>query len=815
MVTTKGHDEGLPIARVVTRGSRAEGAPLAPRRYLPDAATLVGRDPERRTIAAAAETALGGRPALLLVEGESGIGKSCMLQDLFSSWVEQGYVGFSAECTSGGAAAPLLAWRPLLLDLCGVDEGAPPRSQHAQLQRTLAGLPEAQRSTGPLLAQVLGIVRTGRDSLLQPEDEARLFGLVSALVARQVLHGPLLLMLEDVHWADQPSLRLVAELMRQLPPSAAYPLCIVLSHRPIDGAPPAPLAALRAHRTAVRVTVGRLSPHEIVAMIRGQLGVSAVHDELRQHVERHTEGQPLFIKEYLRVLRQHGLITVESDTARLVKSYVTVQISNSAQGIIQARVDRLDTATRQTLKVAAVLGRSFSLRLLSTIHPSHPSPEELAAQLKTLTELQIIDLELEDPERVYRFKYGITHEVAYTSLLFGQRRQLHSAVADWYECAHEAEIAAGTAPTAVYEVLIDHLGRAEQWERKARYCRIAAERAVKSFNTSAALRYVEHALVAIKEPRQHFNLLLLRVAVNDRVGNYTNQAEDLTQLRTLALQLPGPLPAAYADIFRLRFLLALGMMQTAATLAPQLERRLRRAERSASPTTRGELILLRAVCAECLGATRAALGAKGSARATIARALSLCWAAPESTTSALGVVTIMHPQSMAARCLDRLGELESAEGMYDLAMAYHQHALRLAQAGEDWTGEIRSRNAIGRVLLAQGEQASAIEEARAALSTSNAVGDRVGQATALQLMAAISKAQGDYPAAERDAHHALAISANVRARDLEARLWEDMATLAQAQGHEEEVSAARLEVERVRRLRWGPGMPAEAVVGAA
>ncbi len=814
MVQPKGHNTPLPIARVITRGTRAEGTQLGARRYLPDAATLVGRERERRTIASAAEAAIAGRPTLLLVEGESGIGKSCMLQDLFLNWCEHGYTGFSAECASGGTAMPLQAWRPLLLDLCGVDEGAPPRPQLGQLTRALSPLPERLRQAGPLLAKVLGIGRGRREPpLIRPEEEQLLFEVVGALVAHHVAKGPLLLMLEDVHWADEASLQLVAALLRQAPATGAYPLCIVLSHRPIDGGPAETLMALRAHPAAVGVTVGRLTSAEIVAMIRGQLGVTEVQDELRQHVERHTEGQPLFIKEYLRVLRQHGLIQIENGVARLMKSYVTVQISNSAQGIIQARVDRLDTDTRLTLKVAAVLGRSFSLRLLSTIHPARPSAELLAEQLETLMALQIIDLELEDPERVYRFKHGITHEVAYTSLLFGQRRQLHSAVADWYEQAHGAEIAEGTAPMALYEVLIDHLGRAEQWERQAHYCRIAAERAVTSFNTAAALLHIEQALIAAQEPEQRFNLLLLRVAVNDWVGNYANQAEDLNQILGLAQRLGGALRAAYAGLFQLRYLLILGCFQAATTLSAALAQRLRRAERGADQTTRSELRLLRAAIAEGQGSARLALGAKAAARSHLRRALSLCWAVAPLATSALGMIPVIEPQSLAARCLDQLGALEREAGQYEQALACHQQALELARAAGDWSAETRARNALGRLLLARGELESADEEARAALATSNVVGDRVGQATALQLMAALDAARGDYGAAERHAHHAVAISANVQARELEAQLWEVLADLALAQGNAEEALAARQEAERLRRPWLGNSVAAGAVLG--
>jgi class 3 adenylate cyclase len=135
----KGGAKQVPVATLVPRGNRAERAPAALRRYLPDAAAQVGHAQERATIAAVAAAARAGTPGLLIVEGESGIGKSCLLQDLFVRWAEAGLGGLSAECSSGGVPLPLAAWRPIVLDGCGLDEGAPLRQQQAQLAEALAG----------------------------------------------------------------------------------------------------------------------------------------------------------------------------------------------------------------------------------------------------------------------------------------------------------------------------------------------------------------------------------------------------------------------------------------------------------------------------------------------------------------------------------------------------------------------------------------------------------------------------------------------------------------------------------------------------
>lgn len=808
MLPVKGGVKEVPVALVASRGGgAARGSSL--RRYLLDA-TQVGHAEERRTIAAVAAAARAGSPGLLLIEGESGIGKSCLLQDLFVRWVEAGLAGLSAECSSAGAPMPLAAWRPIVLDACGLDEGAPARQQLVQLAEGLAALPDAE-ARATLLAQALGVAGARLDATLGPNDERHLVDAICALVTRHVSSGPLLIVLEDVHWADELSIALAGELLRRAPFGRSYPLLIALSHRPLDGPPPRPLAALRAHGATTRVSMGRLASDEIAAMIRTQLDVVVIDDTLRQHVERHTEGQPLFIKEYLRVLRQHSLVQVADGAARLVRPYVTAQVSSSAQGVIQARVDRLDLATRMTLKVAAVLGRSFSLRLLSTIHPARPTLTTLREQLGTLVALQIVDLELEDPERVYRFKFGITHEVAYTSLLFGQRRQLHAAVAAWYEAQYADEIAAGGAAMAVFDVLTDHLGRAEERTRQAYYCRVAAEQAARQFAMAVALRYIEQALVFSREREVRRALLLLRVAVNDRVGNYLYHADDLDELDALQRGHAALVPAIYALFYRLRYLVATGLTRAARAWAPTLLRQIRQAEAGGDARLRRELLLLRAALRETLAAGRAAEGALVEARAQFRRALALCGAVDASLQTGGDPLT-PELQGVVARSLDGLGRLEFANGSGESGAVYLRRSLEAARAAGDWCAEMRAREGIGRALLAFGDLDGALGEARAVLTTSSAVGDRTGQALALRLIAAVAAARGDYAAAGRDAYYGLAISAGARARAMEATLWEDVAAYAAAQGQQEEARAARQQAERARRQRSSAAVPA---LGAA
>jgi class 3 adenylate cyclase len=793
----KGHGEEVPVAQVLATSTHTFGGAdeliwRAGSTALPTTQGVVGRTAARAGMAAAAESATAGRRTLILLEGESGIGKSCLLAELLVRWAAEGRRSLSVECSSGGTTAALAVWRTVLLALCGIDAGVPPHIQRSAFAAALDPLPPLVRTAAPLLMGVLGL-GGGRpgvgNAVFSTDERIRLMQLAATLITWRAGKAPLLIVIEDAHWADELSLELVYELLRAGPDR----LCLALSHRPLDGTPPAPLARLRAHPGCLQITVGRLTATESLIMIREQLGVSAVDPDLGRLVERHTEGQPLFIKEYLRELHQRQLILIEEGTARLAGPVVGVQVSNTAQGIIQARVDRLDVATRLTLKVAAVLGKSFQLRLLMAVHPTCPDAATLRRQLSRLAELQIIELELDGPEQVYRFKHGITHEVAYESLLFGQRRQLHAAVVRHYETFHAVEIAAGTAPLAVYDVLIAHLGPAESWAARAHYCQIAARMAIRQFATATALRYLDQALAITLAPATRCDLLLLRVAVNERAGSYSDLAADLERLAALLDGHCNALHMGYIAYFELRLRLAGGVDASVIASIEALRRRLQRRAVRNVPGEYDRLELLRLACNETYGCVLSQLGAHGRARRLLRRTITRC------RSLALTETILLTPLILEARCLDQLGRLALIAGCPGEALPYHDDALKLGRQADDWSIEARARAGRGWALLATGAASDAELEARASLATSNAINDRTGQAEALRLLAAIGAAQGDLVAAERDAHYAVTISARAGARALEAQIWSDIAGYFAAQGLLEAAVGAQQQAARARQ----------------
>jgi class 3 adenylate cyclase/tetratricopeptide (TPR) repeat protein len=769
----KGHSYPIPVARIST--VQPDTRTPTPRPSAP----LIGRDQERRTMRQTMQAVLAGSSRMLLVEGEAGIGKTTLLQDLLAHWIERGLEGLMISSSSGGQTTALRAWRAIARTLIHSEQESPVEA--VQIQQWLAD-------------------ENAVDSELMPQ-------LLQSLVVRRLASGPLLICIEDVHWSDERSLQVLVDLFTHGLPKMVHPLFIALSYRPFSSLM---LAALQRLPQSVALQLKRLNDYQSEEMMRLLLGATSIEPHLAYDVYTHTDGQPLFIKESLLALRQRSLISIdERGHASLLRATAPLHASDSAHDIVQAAVDRLDEASRLTLKVASVIGRSFPLRLLQSIHPAQPELAQLKEHLAVLTGFALIELEFDIQEQVYRFKYQATHDVAYTSLLFGQRRALHAAVVGWYEQTYADEIQQYEAPLAIYDVLIEHLRLAEETTSRVRYCRVAALTAARQYAHTTALNYIDQALPLTTDLIERFELLLLRVAINDRWGNQFTQAEHLAALEVIAEQLDEPLRMAHTAFYKTRYLLAMGLYQTALSSGQQASALSQHAQRTAqSAAAREQALVLRAGCVDVCGMVNAALGHYERAAQLHRRALIICEVPLEGPLTVIKQAQGKHAPSMfdlpiaTVQFFHNLGIIHFRQNELATAENYFQRALEVARESRDWIGEGRAREQLGRVALARKEYAAARVAAESALATAQASGDRLGQCLAMHQMSAIFHAQGSLVEAQRVAILAQAMSVSIGARALEARILLDIGDIAEALGLEEEAEAARQEAERARGVWW-------------
>ena len=446
---------------------------------------LVGRAQELAAVSEALDGLLGGRGAVVAISGEPGIGKSRLVAELQERFA--GRVRFLAgHAVAYAETIPYWPVREQLRGWLGLgvsDSEARVRLElRAELARTLAD--EAEEAY-PFLATLLGLG-------LEPEQEQRMrdfapdavqhqmFDWLYRLLSALAREHPLCLVLEDLHWSDEATLSLLDEL---LPASEQTAVCFLLVHRSDPDHPAWQLvdrARRRFRRSFLELELEPLPDVDTRALAEADAG-GELPDELAELLAERTGGNPYFVGEAIRDLRERGVLARESGRFVLVGE---ASIPAAIQGTLQARLDRLDAEARELITTVAVIGRSFGLPLLERLLPR-------ARLLPTLSELQWLQLVVEErsgPSPEYRFRHGLVQEAAYGTLVEARRRELHLRVGEALVELHR------DSPAEAYGLLAHHFAEADEPKRAVEYLLKAGDAARAVYADEEAIELYRRAL---------------------------------------------------------------------------------------------------------------------------------------------------------------------------------------------------------------------------------------------------------------------------------------------------------------------------------
>jgi ABC-type oligopeptide transport system substrate-binding subunit/class 3 adenylate cyclase len=420
-----------------------EAASGRQRTSLPHAAStpLIGRERELGAAQLAAENVLKGSGGVLYLVGEPGIGKTRLMNEAHAIFdnapVQHGVATWlEGRCVSYGESLPYWPFRDLLHSWLGTSPDEPDLRLRVALRRALTELfGERSAQTEPYLAQLLALPSEPKEAAhlaeLSPEAlQYRTFEVVRELLSHLAVHGPVVVALEDLHWADSTSLQLLERLMTDTEHSA---LLLVLSMRPERDHPAwrvkEEAARLLPHRYR-EITLEALSGDAGRDLLDALVGRDTFPGDMADRIVRPAEGNPFFLEEIVRSLVDGGALTRESESWRFDHA-VPIEIPPTVEKVILSRIDRLSPEARHSLTAAAVLGRQFHLHVLEAI-AEHDDVDVVA----TLAELQRLDLVRESrrwPEPEYRFKHALIQEAAYRTLVRQHRERLHRAAALYLE----------------------------------------------------------------------------------------------------------------------------------------------------------------------------------------------------------------------------------------------------------------------------------------------------------------------------------------------------------------------------------------------
>ena len=464
-------------------------------------ADLIGRNDERAALIEKLQALLrGAQKNLVLIEGEAGIGKSRLTEEL----LRQAQVLSVNSLVGAGDAieksTPYHVWRPVLYQLLRLDPGDSPEQRRQKVQQQLErftkdpDLAKRVKLLAPLLNVVLALDLPDNEITAQMSGEVRADNtrdLLVLLLQKAAQEAPLLLALEDAHWFDSASWSVARVVSQQI-----QPLLLVVTTRPFDGQPPVEYTQLLNDPAAAHLKLSALSHGSTLSLVCQRLGVTALPQPVVDFIYEKAEGHPFFSEELAYALRDAGVIEITNGICRVAPHIGDLHALNfpyTIQGVIISRVDRLSPQQQLTLKVASVIGRIFAYYTLRDIYPVEADKPRLPEHLQMLERLDLTALSSAEPDLTYLFKHIITQEVVYNLMLFAQRKQLHQAVAEWYELQHADDL------SPYYPLLVHHWGKAENPERALHYLEKAGEQALRDYANQEALRFFSDALTLAEQ----------------------------------------------------------------------------------------------------------------------------------------------------------------------------------------------------------------------------------------------------------------------------------------------------------------------------
>ena len=370
---------------------------------------FVGREEELRLLMNRWERALDGEGQAALIVGAAGIGKSRLAQRFHEQIAGTPHTWVQAAAGAFFQNTPFYAVTEMLRELLAWrgDESAEEQLTQLETRLELAGLKPAEAL--PLIAPLLTLPLTAKYqplSLSPEQQRRRLLATLVEWVLGAARVRPVVIAIEDLHWADPSTLELLQLLVEQ---GATARLLLLYTARPEFRAQWPP----RAHHT--QLTLNRLSSGSVRTMVEEVAAHKALSQETINTVVERTGGVPLFVEELTRAV-------LESGNATLTGHEIPVTLHDS----LMARLDRLGPA-KEVVQVGAVIGSEFSYELLQAVHPI--AEERLQGSLRKLADAELIYVRGIPPEASYTFKHALIRDAAYEALLKSRRKDLHRLVA--------------------------------------------------------------------------------------------------------------------------------------------------------------------------------------------------------------------------------------------------------------------------------------------------------------------------------------------------------------------------------------------------
>ena len=488
-IHVKGRDKSVHVYRLLAQKKDLYRPRLGSERMI--FSTMVGRNQEVAQLERQILRTVDGKGAIVNIIGDAGIGKSRLVAELKPHMVEHGLAVIWGRALSIGRN---LSFHPVIRVLnrwAQIDEGDTETVAFEKLARAVTAIsPENAEEIIPFVATMMRLTLPRQyaqrvQGIRGEALEQLIFKNCRDLSLAVARTRPLVVVNEDLHWADTSTIDLLAFLFRL---AETERILFINVFRPGYTTTSERLTQIVRERFAplyIEMPLAPLDTQACRTVIANMLETRQSHRRVIDEITRRAGGNPFFLEEIVRTFIDQGAAKMMDGSLRLSEQVHGLTIPPTINEVLMVRIDQLRAEARRLIKVAAVIGRIFLYRILVDVAEAVADIDE---QLTYLAAMQFISMRQNENETEYQFKHDLAQEAAYSSIMLSKRRQLHLKV------AASIEKRFGHRLQDFYGMLAYHYSQGEDEERAAEFLIKAGEEAMNSSASAEALHYYQSAL---------------------------------------------------------------------------------------------------------------------------------------------------------------------------------------------------------------------------------------------------------------------------------------------------------------------------------
>ena len=452
---------------------------------------MVGREKELDKLEFQVMKARNGEGSVINVIGEAGIGKSRLVAELKTRDLMTRVNLFEGRAISIGRNLRFYPIIDLLKQWAQIKEDDKERIALDKLEVAVRNIiPKVVGEVLPFIATLMGIKLSGRykERVAGIEGEALeklILKSVRDLLKKATELAPLVIVIEDLHWADTSSIELMESLFRLVKTQKIIFINVFRPGFKETGDYIIKIVKEKFPENFVEIVLEPLNERMSEELIIKMLNIRGFQHAVIDRIVKRADGNPFFIEEVVRSFIDEGAVVAKDGSFEVTEKINSIVIPNTISDVLMARIDQLEEQTRNLLKVASVIGRNFFYRILVE---AAKSIEDIDSRLSYLKEIQLIRERMRIKELEYLFKHALAQEATYEAILPQKRKNLHLTVADSIEKVFKERL------HEFYGMLAFHHGKAETVDKAEEYLISAGDEALSVSASNEALYYYQEAL---------------------------------------------------------------------------------------------------------------------------------------------------------------------------------------------------------------------------------------------------------------------------------------------------------------------------------